>query len=1799
MATMEPGTQHNYRGIRTNGHVEGGGPARRAHHGNKRWVADGVTGRGGTSTPHAGSDGERGGHRGGGRGRGRGGRGKFGNTSVTFRRNGALDGGAAGSEEEHSEMEEEHEVEEVDSNEPETPEERENFWQELVKAREVERKTAITEGKMDDPLKPKRLEDAITMVGTCMDMCPRFERYRRERENNLFEWETMPGTKRVDHKRAVKAYERAAGDKTLPSDLRPPDVLKGTLDYLFHELLPHGGFSETFNFIRDRSRAVRNDFTMQHEMGHIAIECHDRCARFHVLALHIERDRPGFSIAMEEQQLMNSKSISTQLMTCIMNVCIALQSLKEFYQDQRGHHQSPTELEMRVYHRLVHIRDQRERHDDIPQALLNHPVFELTTKFRARVQAKSAPITKTSLLVVDAEAMLIFAELADVLRREGNVVMTYLVACILERHFGKDTIEDIESIRGNLSLSDVIDGYSGMGSPEQDTDIDISAVDGTEDQAEARTHTPHESPKPLQPSGTQWLTDTFGSKPTQSAFFRPDTADPPSQPSVAPAQSVFSNLKAIPNAFGTASFGAQSSFTNMGSTASPVSVFGPIKDNNGLAPSLLPPRVTGVASVGFSTSSSVLSFPPFVPTPAGARPTIFTPQAEQSSQTAASFQPQPRQLDGSTLSAAEKSIFGSDTSTSKSLNPLAPTFTPTPNLASSTGACGLGTPTASVFDITPIVSVHSSTESCKSSSLAPILNEPSVSIPQQPTQEQLISDVPFVSSHPSVNSTSLECAMDQTPPPQPPPLNRRQPISLPPTPTATVFIPPSFSQARKSIFGSLKNIKTSAVSAAPTEILSPLVLHSPASRSLSSIPGLLRRESTQSPLKAVVSAADVEAEPEPSAVKLNTSLVAGPPSAEKPSFDIMKATALHFARRSWLVKQAFSKWRQRLSDQVRWIEACRRSTHYKEKAQAERLSRSVGGPPAPNGRTRRKTPSEPRAPLKKRLRDRLSGEYRPPANDEELARRFEKNHEDHARRWARGSFLGVLKDFLESTRKPLPDNWSAWLSLNQESDGTAIWLEQKFNVPDSGLWKNENVFHIPISKDHVELAHSYPGVVFFECTPLTGVTDILGRKYRVLEDCARLREIIEAFPADQHYVPSLLCITWSERDPDSSKDFHDMVESMLEELLHVVPFDLEGQLVKRVSLNDLFKIWEHEWEETTTRWLSNCIVYGEFNWDLYGKLLEGCTRLLVRIINSVTDILRDDGVPNDLPHLRLVKGTDSGTTFDAVLDWLQVLPETGFTASLMGDIRTHQNLGRDFPTMTFLSQQYALARSVAAHVADLHPEVTHFVSRSRLDDASKEIRRLKMSFEEEMKACQIAKLKPPKRLASFAETSSEQKQRLSDGSPTDEETTSPSLSSPLSTATSAPSEPVHHTIVTPAMLRCLTKDIRAKYGAQANALSVSLPVEFLLDCQCKTRQTCSESSHSPRRAAYYTMSASTSPSAGASSSQPRKPSVIITIGMAGAGKSTFVQRLNSHLHTVNASRPPYILNLDPAVAHVPFEPNIDIRDTVNYKEVMKQYNLGPNGGILTALNLFTTKFDQVLELVEKRAETVDYIILDTPGQIEIFTWSASGAIITDAVAFSFPTVVAYIIDTPRTTAPATFMSNMLYACSILYKTKLPFILVFNKTDVASHDFAIEWMQDFEAFQAALASHSGSRDAEGEPTYMNSLMNSMSLVLDEFYKHLKAVGVSSMTGDGMNAFFDAVEESRDTYEKEYLPELARARAAREKSLQDVKEASLSRFMSDLAVDRAKNPSAVLNDQWESEEENDDEEDLDVDIVDRSE
>jgi GPN-loop GTPase len=305
--------------------------------------------------------------------------------------------------------------------------------------------------------------------------------------------------------------------------------------------------------------------------------------------------------------------------------------------------------------------------------------------------------------------------------------------------------------------------------------------------------------------------------------------------------------------------------------------------------------------------------------------------------------------------------------------------------------------------------------------------------------------------------------------------------------------------------------------------------------------------------------------------------------------------------------------------------------------------------------------------------------------------------------------------------------------------------------------------------------------------------------------------------------------------------------------------------------------------------------------------------------------------------------------------------------------------------------------------------------------------------------------------------------------------------------------------------------------------------------------------------------------------------------MAGSGKTTFMQRINAHLHqrhqrAPSTTSPPYVLNLDPAVRSVPFDSNIDIRDSVNYKEVMKQYNLGPNGGILTSLNLFSTKIDQVLGILEKRclpqpqSESASpakplpsHILIDTPGQIEVFVWSASGSILLSALAGSFPTVIAYVIDTPRTTEnTSTFMSNMLYAISILYKTRLPMILVFNKTDVKDEKEAVEWMRDFESFQAALRKEEEDQMMEGGSGYMSSLLNSMSLVLEEFYNALSVVGVSSMTGDGVDDFFEAVEGKREEFDRDYKPELARRQQEAEGLKASMREKEVSRMMKDMSV-----------------------------------
>jgi hypothetical protein len=72
------------------------------------------------------------------------------------------------------------------------------------------------------------------------------------------------------------------------------------------------------------------------------------------------------------------------------------------------------------------------------------------------------------------------------------------------------------------------------------------------------------------------------------------------------------------------------------------------------------------------------------------------------------------------------------------------------------------------------------------------------------------------------------------------------------------------------------------------------------------------------------------------------------------------------------------------------------------------------------------------------------------------------------------------------------------------------------------------------------------------------------------------------------------------------------------------------------------------------------------------------------------------------------------------------------------------------------------------------------------------------------------------------------------------------------------------------------------------------------------------------------------------------------------------------------------------------------------------------------------------------------------------------------------------------------------------------------------------------------------------------------MLEEFYSHLSVVGVSSMTGAGINEFFEAVAEKTKEFERDYKPELERRKNLREQEKHANREKELGKLMKDMAV-----------------------------------
>ena len=225
-------------------------------------------------------------------------------------------------------------------------------------------------------------------------------------------------------------------------------------------------------------------------------------------------------------------------------------------------------------------------------------------------------------------------------------------------------------------------------------------------------------------------------------------------------------------------------------------------------------------------------------------------------------------------------------------------------------------------------------------------------------------------------------------------------------------------------------------------------------------------------------------------------------------------------------------------------------------------------------------------------------------------------------------------------------------------------------------------------------------------------------------------------------------------------------------------------------------------------------------------------------------------------------------------------------------------------------------------------------------------------------------------------------------------------------------------------------------------------------------------------------------------------------GTAGSGKSLLSSKLQDYYSKNGAFAA--ILNLDPGVENTPYTCDVDVRDYVDYVSIMQQYELGPNGAMVMANDLIASKIDDIENQVNQ--VNPDYLIVDTPGQIELFAYRSSGRFIVDNISSDEKTKV-FLFDGSLITTPVNFVSIALLATSIRLRLNLPTINVLTKTDLIEDKLKdiLQWSTDLETLENAIG-----KDTDGE-TYSLTTNILRGLNLGGFVQGL--IPISNVTGEG--------------------------------------------------------------------------------------
>ena len=230
---------------------------------------------------------------------------------------------------------------------------------------------------------------------------------------------------------------------------------------------------------------------------------------------------------------------------------------------------------------------------------------------------------------------------------------------------------------------------------------------------------------------------------------------------------------------------------------------------------------------------------------------------------------------------------------------------------------------------------------------------------------------------------------------------------------------------------------------------------------------------------------------------------------------------------------------------------------------------------------------------------------------------------------------------------------------------------------------------------------------------------------------------------------------------------------------------------------------------------------------------------------------------------------------------------------------------------------------------------------------------------------------------------------------------------------------------------------------------------------------------------------------------------IFIVGTAGSGKSLLTSKIHEYFTRNGVFSA--VLNLDPGVEVLPYSCDIDVRDYVDIVSIMKQYELGPNGALIMANDLIASKIDDLQNEIDR--VNPDYLLIDTPGQIELFAYRPSGQFLVQNLRLD-EKMSFFLFDGALITSPVNFVSIALLATSINLKLNLPTINVLTKTDLIADKLEeiLRWSTNQSALENAIF-----QEVDGEAyTFTTNILRGLNL--GGFAQGL--IPISNVTGEGM-------------------------------------------------------------------------------------